>query len=52
MLNHSCLIDCNNISFVFFHQGEAGHEILCLKQFFSNPGNFEKSAKASGMLGI
>ena len=24
---------------------EAGHEILCLKQFFSNPGNFEKSAK-------
>ncbi|XP_057370697.1 uncharacterized protein LOC130691733 [Daphnia carinata] len=30
--------------------GEAGHEIVCLKQFFSNPGNFEKSAKASGML--
>jgi hypothetical protein len=26
--------------------GEAGHEINCLKQFFSNPGNFEKSAKA------
>ena len=24
--------------------GEAGHEIHCLKQFFSNPGNFEKSA--------
>lgn len=23
---------------------EVGHEILCLKQFFSNPGNFEKSA--------
>ena len=32
---------------------EAGHEILCLKQFFSNPGNFEKSAKTeiSRMLG-
>lgn len=24
---------------------EAGHEILSLKQFFSNPGNFEKTAK-------
>jgi len=23
---------------------EVGHEILTLKQFFSNPGNFEKSA--------
>lgn len=34
--------------------GEAGHEILCLKQFFSNPGNFEKSAKTeiSRTLGI
>ena len=23
---------------------EVGHEILCLKHFFSNPGNFEKTA--------
>ena len=24
---------------------ESGHEVMCLKQFFSNPGNFEKSAR-------
>ena len=32
---------------------EVGYEVNCLKQFFSNPGNFERTARteASRMLG-
>ncbi len=33
---------------------EAGYEVLCLKQFFSNPANFEKAARSetSRLLGM